>query len=77
MEHAKRVKCTVALGLALLLLGGAAHATPVVYRNPADGRKKNDRPGRGDASRIIYRKLKKANAGRKTTCLNKKKSMPR
>ena len=38
MEHAKRVKCTVALGLALLLLGGAAHATPVAYRNPADGR---------------------------------------
>jgi hypothetical protein len=38
MEHAKRVKCTAALGLALLLLGGAAHATPVAYRNPADGR---------------------------------------
>ncbi len=38
MEHVKHVKCTPALGLALLLLGGAAHATPVVYRNPADGR---------------------------------------
>ena len=38
MKHAKRVKCTAALGLALLLLGGAAYATSVVYRNPADGR---------------------------------------
>jgi len=38
MEHAKRVKCTAALGLTLLLLGGATHAMPVVYRNPADGR---------------------------------------
>ena len=38
MEPVKHVKCARALGLALLLLGGAAHATPVVYRNPADGR---------------------------------------
>ena len=38
MKHAKRVKCAVTLGLALLLLGGAAYATPVLYRNPADGR---------------------------------------
>ena len=36
MEHAKRVKCAAAL--ALLLLGGTAYATTVVYRNPADGR---------------------------------------
>ena len=38
MEHVRHVKCARALGLALLLLGGIAHATPVVYRNPADGR---------------------------------------
>ena len=38
MERMKHVNCVVALSLALLLLGGAAHATPVVYRNPADGR---------------------------------------
>ena len=38
MEHMKHVNCVAALSLALLLLGGAAHATPVVYRNPADGR---------------------------------------
>ena len=38
MERIKHVKCTPALSLALLLLGGAVHATSVVYRNPADGR---------------------------------------
>ena len=38
MEPVKHVKCARALGVALLLLGGAAYATPVVYRNPADGR---------------------------------------
>ena len=38
MERIKHVKCARTLGLALLLLGGVAHATPVVYRNPADGR---------------------------------------
>ena len=38
MERIKHVKCARTLGLALLLLGGAAHATPVAYRNPADGR---------------------------------------
>jgi hypothetical protein len=38
MRHAKRVKCAAALSLTLLLLGGAAYATPVLYRNPADGR---------------------------------------
>ena len=38
MKHAKHVKCTAVLGLALLLLGGTAYAMPVVYRNPADGR---------------------------------------
>ena len=38
MEQIKHVKCARTLGLALLLLGGTAYATPVVYRNPADGR---------------------------------------
>ena len=38
MEHMKHVNCVAALSLALLLQGGAAYATPVVYRNPADGR---------------------------------------
>ena len=38
MDHAKHVKCARTLGLALLLLGGAAHATSVAYRNPTDGR---------------------------------------
>jgi hypothetical protein len=38
MKHAKCVKCAAALSLTLLLLGGAAYATPVLYRNPADGR---------------------------------------
>ena len=38
MEHMKHVNCVAALSLALLLLGGAAHATSVVYRNPVDGR---------------------------------------
>ena len=38
MEYAKFVKCGQALGLVLLLLAGAASATPVVYRDPADGR---------------------------------------
>ncbi len=32
MEHVKHVKCARTLGLALLLLGGAAHATSVVDR---------------------------------------------
>ena len=38
MEYAKCVNRVQALGLTLLLLAGAASATPVVYRNPADGR---------------------------------------
>ena len=38
MEQIKHVKCARTLGLALLLLGGTAYATPVIYRNPADGR---------------------------------------
>ena len=38
MEQIKHVKCARTLGLALLLLGGTAYATPVLYRNPADGR---------------------------------------
>ena len=38
MEQIKHVKCARTLGLALLLLGGTAYATPVAYRNPADGR---------------------------------------
>ena len=38
MTKADYVKRAAALVLVLLLLGGAAHATPVVYRNPADGR---------------------------------------
>ena len=38
MEYVQCVKRVQALGLVLLLLAGAASATPVVYRNPADGR---------------------------------------
>ena len=38
MEYVQFVKRVRALGLVLLLLAGAASATPVVYRNPADGR---------------------------------------
>ena len=38
MEYAKCVKRVQTLGLGLLLLAGAVSATPVVYRNPADGR---------------------------------------
>lgn len=38
MEHVKFVKRLQVLGLVLLLVSGAASATPVVYRDPADGR---------------------------------------
>ena len=38
MANAHDLKRTVVQALALALLGGAASATPVVYRNPADGR---------------------------------------
>ena len=38
MIKANYAKHAVALSLTLLLLGGAAYATPVLYRNPADGR---------------------------------------
>ena len=38
MEDVKHAKCPAALGLAVLLLGGTVYATPVVYRDPADGR---------------------------------------
>ena len=36
--RARVFACARTLGLALLLQGGVAHATSVVYRNPADGR---------------------------------------
>ncbi len=38
MANAHYLKSTLVLALASALLGGAASATPVVYRNPADGR---------------------------------------